>query len=78
MPLLSHSLSLIVVNNVESFNSDSKLFVVLKASLNPLLLNIFNINRTTLVKEAESFNKYTKSTLKQSQIKAISNYYGDH
>lgn len=78
MPLLSHSLSLIVVNNVESFNNDSKLFVVLKASLNPLLLNIFNINRITLVKEAESFNKYTKSTLKQSQIKSISNYYGDH
>lgn len=78
MPLLSHSLSLIVVNNVESFNIDSKLFVVLKASLNPLLLNIFNINRTTLVKGAESFNKYTKSTLKQSQIKAIPNYYGDH
>lgn len=78
MPLLSHSLSLIVVNNVESFNNDSKLFVVLKASLNPLLLNIFNINRTTLVKEAESFNKYTKSPLKQSQIKAISNYDGDH
>lgn len=78
MPLLSHSLSKIVVNNVESLNNVSKLFVVFKASLNLWLLNILNLNRITLVKETGSFKKDTKSTLKQYQIKAISNYYGDH